>query len=202
MSERYGQLTKAERVMLDVMRNFRVMEKSQLSTYMKKLDFNKYDIANALDESKFNRKLFEIEFLGKKYISASEQLPKNCIQIGEAIWVMLFNIINSEQDEFKSICLGASITYGPSILFYTKNNYMYHVVRAFSREEAAVNMVALQEKIQGYSSTIVMDYTRALVVVNTDDLSTLSLPNVSYTYMCVKVNRTEDGKVKVLSVRE
>ena len=58
MSERYGQITKSERAMLEVMRTFRVMEKAQLSTYMKKLDFNKYDIANALDESKFNRKLF------------------------------------------------------------------------------------------------------------------------------------------------
>ena len=47
MSERYGQITKSERAMLEVMRTFRVMEKAQLSTYMKKLDFNKYDIANA-----------------------------------------------------------------------------------------------------------------------------------------------------------
>ena len=109
MSERYGQITKSERAMLEVMRTFRVMEKAQLSTYMKKLDFNKYDIANALDESKFNRKLFEIEFLGKRFISASENLPQNCLQITEAIWVMLFNIINSEVNEFKSICLGTSI---------------------------------------------------------------------------------------------
>lgn len=202
MSERYGQITKSERAMLEVMRTFRVMEKAQLSTYMKKLDFNKYDIANALDESKFNRKLFEIEFLGKRFISASENLPQNCLQITEAIWVMLFNIINSEVNEFKSICLGTSITHGASILFYTKNNYMYYVVRAFSREEAAVNMVAMQEKIQEYSSTIVMDYTRVLILVNTDDLSTLSLPRVSYTYMCVKVNRSDDGKIKVLSVKE
>ena len=79
---------------------------------------------------------------------------------------------------------------------------MYYVVRAFSREEAAVNMVAMQEKIQEYSSTIVMDYTRVLILVNTDDLSTLSLPQVSYTYMCVKVNRSEDGKIKVMSVKE
>ena len=202
MSERYGQITKSERAMLEVMRTFRVMEKAQLSTYMKKLDFNKYDIANALDESKFNRKLFEIEFLGKRFISASERLPQNCLQITEAIWVMLFNIISSEVDEFKSICLGTSITHGASILFYTKNNYMYYVVRAFSREEAAVNMVAMQEKIQEYSSTIVMDYTRVLILVNTDDLNALSLPRVSYTYMCVKVNRSDDGKIKVLSVKE
>ena len=116
-------------------------------------------------------------------------------------WYFFESMVGIEIEEYNLFAIGEVYFY-LLILFYTKNNYMYYVVRAFSREEAAVNMVAMQEKIQEYSSTIVMDYTRVLILVNTDDLSTLSLPRVSYTYMCVKVNRSEDGKIKVMSVKE
>ena len=58
MSERYGQITKSERAMLEVMRTFRVMEKAQLSMILRMHWMNRNLTENYLKSNFLEKDLF------------------------------------------------------------------------------------------------------------------------------------------------